>query len=431
MKAPRGKKRTGAGADGSAGVRSASARGNPVTGMVGAVVEAWAELRIHKTRVLLSLIGVAVAVTAITVVVGLGQIAQQALTESSERGSGRPARLVVSGYSNLGVVPSAEVMNTAFDVAVERYGVSHASRSAWITQGVQFADGKMDVYGQAVDIDYGTMHRVRLTEGLWFTAYDEERLAPALIVNEVFWQRLGSPALDTHPTVQLTGDTPTTGVVVGVTPSAPNDSQLAMTILYSAYERLASPEMLVAQSPQYEMWVPPETSDLIAPLVQRDIAAAIGDGFIASAQRQDYLAWSDGDQLLPFKLVVGGVAAIVLLLGALGLVNISLVTVRHRIREIGIRRSFGATAGRVFFAVMMESIVATFVAGVFGVILAILIVENPWVQELIGQGVTDLPAFPMEAALIGLLASVGVGALAGLLPAIVAVRVKVIDAIRF
>ena len=43
-----------------------------VSGLVGAVVEAWAELRIHRTRVLLSLVGVAVAVAALTSVVGLG-----------------------------------------------------------------------------------------------------------------------------------------------------------------------------------------------------------------------------------------------------------------------------------------------------------------------------------------------------------------------
>ncbi|MEO7123475.1 MAG: FtsX-like permease family protein, partial [Lacisediminihabitans sp.] len=116
---------------------------------------------------------------------------------------------------------------------------------------------------------------------------------------------------------------------------------------------------------------------------------------------------------------------------ALGLVNISLVTVRQRIREIGIRRSFGATASRVFFAVMMESVVATLVAGVFGVIASILIVQNPWLRSLVGQGATDLPAFPIEAALIGMIAAGVIGALAGLLPALVAVRVKVIDAIRY
>ena len=116
---------------------------------------------------------------------------------------------------------------------------------------------------------------------------------------------------------------------------------------------------------------------------------------------------------------------------ALGLLNISLVTVRQRVREIGIRRSFGATAGRVFFAVMMESVVATLAAGVIGVFLAVLIVTSPMATDFIGQGVTDLPPFPLEAALIGLGAATLVGALAGLLPAIVPVRVKVIDAIRF
>lgn len=131
------------------------------------------------------------------------------------------------------------------------------------------------------------------------------------------------------------------------------------------------------------------------------------------------------------RLLIGGGSVLVLLLGALGLVNISLVTVRQRIREIGIRRSFGATAGRVFFAVMMESIVATAVAGVIGVIAAVLIVKSPLVQDVVNQGLVDAPAFPAEAALTGILAAIAVGALAGLLPALVAVRVKVIDAIRY
>jgi putative ABC transport system permease protein len=58
-------------------------------------------------------------------------------------------------------------------------------------------------------------------------------------------------------------------------------------------------------------------------------------------------------------------------------------------------------------------------------------VKSPFVTDALGQGVVDLPPFPLDAALLGLAASLFVGALAGLLPAIVAVRVKVIDAIRY
>jgi putative ABC transport system permease protein len=403
-----------------------------VSGLFGAFSEAWAELRIHKTRVLLSLIGVAVAVTAITSVVGLGAIAQQATTESYERSSGRPATLFISAYDPVSnESPDADVITEAFNIAVDRYSVTWSTRSSGSQVSVQFVDGVTSVNTAIVDADYGTMHRVRLERGSWFVESDADRLAPALVVNEVVWNRMGSPDLATHPTVTLDGPSTVTAVIIGVTPSASSDKWPSMFMLTDAYSRISTQEQRAGLSPQYEMWVPPEISDELTPLIERDIAGALGEGWQVSINRQDYQAFGGEDPLLPLKLLVGGVAGLVLLLGALGLVNISLVTVRQRIREIGIRRSFGATAGRVFFAVMMESVVATVAAGVIGVFLAVLIVKSPMVTDLIGQGVTDLPAFPVEAALIGLGAATLVGALAGLLPAVVAVRVKVIDAIRY
>jgi len=131
------------------------------------------------------------------------------------------------------------------------------------------------------------------------------------------------------------------------------------------------------------------------------------------------------------RWVITGIGGVALLLGGLGLVNISLVTVRFRIREIGIRRSFGATSGRVFFGVLMESVVATVVAGVVGVLAAIVIIKNIPIEQVYGVALDDTPPFPTSAALVGMACATGVGALAGLIPAIVAVRVKVIDAIRY
>jgi putative ABC transport system permease protein len=402
-----------------------------LTGMVGAVDEAWAELRIHKTRVLLSLIGVGVAVTAITTVVGLGGMVQQATTESMERGSGRPATLNISAFNPQSGMPAGgPELRAAFETVVERYEIGHAGATRWMQLSAQFVDGVAPLEVQGVDVSYGTMHRVQLSDGEWFTARDENRLAPAVVVNSLLMERLGSPELSTHPTIKLVGDTAVTAVIIGVIPSSQYDAPRGY-ILNSAYERVTSPEVVAATPPNYEMWVPPELSDQLTPLIQRDVAGALGEGFQVDVNRNDYAAWGGEDPLLPMKLLIGGIAALVLLLGALGLVNISLVTVRQRIREIGIRRSFGATAGRVFFSVMMESVVASFAAGVVGVIAAILIVTNPWVQQQLAQGLMDIPPFPIEAALLGLGAATAVGALAGLLPAIVAVRVKVIDAIRF
>ena len=401
--------------------------------IVGAVVEAWAELRIHRTRVLLSLIGIAVAVCALTVVVGAGALLTQAQTESAERNQGRPAMISLSAYdSQTGMAVESKELDDAFDAAIARYEIGYAARSTYVEAQVQFADGVRYVYGQAVDADYGTMHRMSVIEGRWFEESDNNRFAPAVLINEKFWELLGSPDLATHPTFSMLGETPVTAVVIGITPSPSPFAEPQMTMLFDDWAPLQTPEHLANNGATYELWVPPELAEEMLPLIEADVLGSLGDqDFEVQVNRNDYLAYSDGDPLLGLKLAVGGVAGLVLLLGALGLVNIALVTVRQRIREIGIRRSFGATAGRVFFAVMMESVVASVAAGVIGVALAVAIVQSPLVQDLLAEGIIDVPPFPVEAAIIGLASSAFVGALAGLLPALVAVRVKVIDAIRY
>ena len=152
-------------------------------------------------------------------------------------------------------------------------------------------------------------------------------------------------------------------------------------------------------------------------------------GASVGVNRMDYLAY--GDPLASLQWAVAGVAGVILLLGALGMLTVALVTVKYRVREIGIRRSFGATSGRIFVGVMMESLVATAVAGLLGVMLAVAVVKNPWVESHLAPGLDAYPPFPLGAALIGMGAAIVVGALAGAIPALIAIRVKVIDAIRF
>jgi len=137
------------------------------------------------------------------------------------------------------------------------------------------------------------------------------------------------------------------------------------------------------------------------------------------------------DSMATFELITGGIAALILALGALSLINIQLVAMRQRVREIGVRRAFGATSGRVFVSVLLESLVATTVAGIVGIAIVVAVLRSDWVVPAMFYGMQDVPPFPMRAAITGLVASVVVGAVAGFIPALVALRVKVIDAIRF
>ena len=403
-----------------------------VSNIVGAIVEAWAELRIHRTRVLLSLLGVAMAVAALTSVVGVGAIAQQSTTEQLERSSGRPATLFVSAFDREATGPvDPLVISDAFTAVLARYSIEWSSRNSYAQIPVQLSDGVRPIDTMLLDADYGEMHRVELSEGSWFTDGDAARLAPAVVVNEAFWRQLGQPDLRTHPTLELPGDIDTTAVIIGVTVDPFPDYPPTINMLFDSYLTIATPAQRSQLGTNFETWVPPENSDALAERIRRDMAGELGQAWQVDVNRQDYQAYGGEDPLLPVKLIVAGVAVLILFLGALSLVNISLVTIRQRIREIGIRRSFGATAGRVFFAVMMESVVGTIAAGVVGVFIAVLVVRSPAVQNIVAPGVADVPAFPIEAALLGMAAATAVGALAGLLPALVAVRVKVIDAIRY
>lgn len=400
-----------------------------LTDIVGAVVEAWAELRVHRGRVLLSLIGVGVAVAALTGVVAAGTIAEQALRESSERTGGRAATYSVSAYSPDGQAVPTDDIRSAFAEATSRYGIDYASEHGYTTEDVRFPDGRQQVQAETVDVPFGQMHRVDLAYGAWFSDGDQRRLAPALVVNQRFWERIGSPDLRTHPTVKI-GDG-ITAVVVGVTPSPSFQTDPTMFMLASqAATQQTAAEQLQQGPPSFEVWIPPETGDELSERLRSDIAGQLGGEVQVEVYRNDF-AEQNAESLRQVQLIVGGIAVLVLLLGALGLVNIALVTVRGRIREIGIRRTFGATAGRVFFAVLMESVVATVAAGIVGVLVAVLVLRNPWTIEFISQGVSDVPPFPVSAAITGLAAATAVGALAGLIPALVAVRVKVINALRY
>lgn len=176
-----------------------------MTSLVGSFVEAWQELRIHRTRVMLSLIGVAVAVCAITTVVGLGAVAEQATIEQSERQGGRPASLALYAQMSDGTAPPEATMQDAWTSVIARYKITYASRVINANQTVQFTDGAAPVNVIGVDREYGTMHRMTLSEGTWFSERDAVRLAPAVLVNSVFYDRIGRPNLATHPTTTLVG----------------------------------------------------------------------------------------------------------------------------------------------------------------------------------------------------------------------------------
>jgi putative ABC transport system permease protein len=396
-----------------------------VSGAVAALVEAWSEVRVHKVRAVLSLVGVMLAVLAMTVITALGDMVRQTNAEFAERTSGRPATLGVSAWSETTQL-DGEQIDAAFADVVERYQIEYASFFSFSEQVFRFTEGSQRVETRLVDQPYGDMHRIVPLQGRWFAETDEQLYAPSLVANEAFHARIGTPDLSTNATIVLGGQRPVRTTVIGVVSDEYDGALPTAFMLRSAATRWAAVSYEMFGPPTLELWVPPEMATELTDLISRDVQATLGEGSQVDIYRQDASDFGEIDAV--FTWAVRGASAVALALASLALVNIALVTVRYRIREIGIRRSFGATSGRVFFTVMMESVLATVVAGLVGVALAVAIVQN-LPPDLFN--VTDLPPFPANAAIEGMIAATLVGALAGLLPATVAVRIKVIDAIRY
>lgn len=429
---------------------------NAVSQLLGALIEAWGEVKVQKARVVLSLVGVVAAVAAMTIVIALGDLLLQSSRELAELYEGRSVtlRLTPESSSNAAEGSAADGAQTAkrpdekdmigeaMGTLAERTDIHYWSRftsgggdivetrqarSSGQFRGyplTNIADMVDGVTFQGVDPSYEVIFRTRMLAGRWVVSSDaDQRLVP-VVISESLWNQLGRAPIDQVPIVLHTSDG-TAMRVVGVTKSK---SSYDVPTVFAHYDaaHVSFPQM---SAPSMIAWVGTENADLARENLPRALASILGEGWKVSVSGGEHEDIGE-EQLGTISKVIMVIGGIIVFLGALGLLNVAIVTVRQRVREIGIRRAVGASAARVFFAVFMESVVATFVAGVIGVGIAVVVVRFLPLEAL-GVTLSDTPAFPAGAAIAGVAISTSIGALCGIIPALAAVRIKPIDAIRY
>ena len=154
---------------------------------------------------------------------------------------------------------------------------------------------------------------------------------------------------------------------------------------------------------------------------------------------EEYNYWTATEELatankvgLVMKALMGGIAGIALMVAGIGVMNIMLVSVTDRTREIGLRKALGATRGDILAQFLIEAAVLTLSGGILGAILGIFMGRGTaaLISKFVWEGSNWPSVISFGTMVIALLVSVAIGVFFGLYPANKAAKLTPVEALR-
>ncbi|WAL65028.1 ABC transporter permease [Amycolatopsis cynarae] len=395
-------------------------------------------IRAHRLRSGLTMLGILIGIAAVILTVGLGQGAQaqvasainslgtnllvvspgSATTSTGVRGgSGSATTLTVHDATALaapGVAPDiAGVAPTT-----TRSTSLAAGATTWTTSVVGTTPPWLQVRAKTLD------------QGRFLSEADETSEAAVVVLGPTTASELFGSTNAVGRTVTI-GSTPFT--VIGVlasagTSSALNEDDQAVVPISTAADRLTGGANRTSVQAIYLEATTPDTLSAAYQeanqelLVLHHLASAASADFTINSQQSLLNTASSVSRTL--TLLLGGVAAISLLVGGIGVMNIMLVSVTERIREIGLRKAVGASPVAIRRQFMVEASVLGLAGGLLGALLGIA--GALVLPHLIAIPITISPV----AALVAILTAIAIGLVFGVYPAGRAARLAPIDALR-
>ena len=378
----------------------------------------------NKLRSFLTILGVVIGVVAIVVLVSIGQGANSSVVESIE---GMGTNLITANINARRMNPiDLDSLNELAQNEAISYVAPISTVSGTVKAGATTYD---DGVVQGTTPGYESIRNWTVAEGRFLQQPDiDNRSFVAVIGSEAATEMYGT----THAvgeTFSLNGYTITVvGVLaeVGSSTSGSNDNQIL--IPFTLAQRLSN------QTSISSFYVSAVSSSQVAQ------AQAVVESYLEKAFA-NYNTNSFGTQYSVFNqtemlstlsettntltLMLGGIAAISLLVGGIGIMNIMLVSVSERTREIGIRKAIGAARGNILMQFLIESLVVSLMGGVLGLAISVAAVNAlaPVLQMTL--------TIPVNVAWMAIAFSVFIGVVFGMYPANKASKLCPIEALHY
>jgi putative ABC transport system permease protein len=411
------------------------------------ISDAWIALKRNRVRSSLTMLGIVWGIVAVTMLVAYGSGFRSVLVHafeafgrsavicwpqqtSEQPGGQRAGKQVRFEQADLDKVrQDATLVKTACLETVQRLSISYGDRMA-------------NTAIRGVCPEYGEMRNEVASEGRWINSADffERRRVVFLggRVREQLFQ--GRPALGEE--VQINGVRFT---VIGI---------MARKIQFSNYFTSDDRSVFIPYTSAGDLWdthyarvmvfapVAPEfekkaQAQVLAAIAERQGFSPTDKKAIQMFGREEFRPVIDGITI-GLQVLLIFIGALTLGIGGVGVMNIMLVSVDERIREIGLRRALGATRRQIQAQFLTEAMFMMLLGGLMGILLSYVIaailptlpILGPLFEDTTGKGDIQLHVSPLTA-LVSTAVLLVVGVLCGIVPAIRASHLDPVEALRY
>jgi len=396
--------------------------------------EALDTLFINKLRTGLAALGIVIGIGSVIALISLGQATQQSI-QNQIQSLGSNLLTVIPGSQNTGAVRGATGGGTTLTLE-DAIAIQNANINTITTVSPEFANrtqvttGKANTNVQVIGAtaSYLPVHKFSIETGSFITQADVNSIRRVAVlgpqvVNDLFLEQnpIGQHIRMNGQTFTIIGTTVTKGGsgfqnqdnIIWVPLTTAQKQLFGTNYLTSIALEAKNPDVMVQAQNQVGYFL----------LARHKLSDPTQADFSIFSQ-QDILNTASA-ATSTFTTLLSGIAAISLLVGGIGIMNIMLVTVTERTREIGLRKALGATKKTIVTQFLIESIILTFVGGIIGMLVGICI------SYIISRGVKVPFVLSPLAIVLAIGVSAGIGILFGWYPAKRAANLQPIEALRY